>query len=132
MAQYHGKNGVLYMSASAAGAAIPFLYQVDWSFDSAAGTDNVTHMGNINQRYVQGVPNAVISLNGVWDDTSDTYWDNARSADGVRFYLYPTSLVATKYWYGPAWWSVDTIEGGVDASVKESGKLSANGDWGQY
>ena len=132
MAQYSGKNGVLYMSATAAGAAVPFLYRVDWSFNSAAGTSAVTHMGNMNARYVQHIPDAVITLNGMWDDTYDAYWDNSRSADGVRFYLYPTSLVATKYWYGPAWWSCDSIEGGVDSPVTEAGTLSANGDWGQY
>lgn len=132
MAQYHGKNGVVYMSASAATAAVPFLYQTEWTLNSAAATDDVTHFGNINMRYVMGIPDCVVELSGFWDDTYDAPWDNARSATGVNVYLYPNSGVPTKYWYGPAWFSFNEISVPVGGAISISGTASANGDWGQY
>jgi len=132
MAQYHGKNGVVYMSPNASSAAVPFLYQTEWAANFDAARDDTTHFGNINMRYVQGIPDMQFSLSGLWDDTYDAPWDNARSADGVVAYLYPTSLVATKYWYGPAWFSLADVTVSVSGAVRISGSLAANGDWGQY
>ena len=132
MAQYHGKGGVVYMSASGSTAAVPFLYNAEFSASFAASRDDVTHMGNINMRYVQGVPDMQWSISGFWDDTYDAPWDNARSADGVVAYMYPTDIVAAKYWYGPAWFTMEDMSVPVGGAITISGSLAANGDWGQY
>jgi len=132
MARYHGKGGVLYMSASAAGDAVPVLYQTEYTMNTPAATDDVTSFGDLNMRYVQGIPDMQIELSGIWDDTYDALWDNSRSTDGVRAYLYPSSLVPTKYWYGPAWFSFNDLAIPVGGAVRVTGHLAANGDWGQY
>jgi len=132
MAQYSGKEGLVYMSATAAGAAVPFLYNTEWSATFGAARTEVTHMGNINMRYVQHIPDMQFTISGYWDDTYDSPWDNARSVDGVRAYMYPTSQVLTKYWYGPAWFTMEDMTVGVNGAVTISGSLAANGDWGQY
>jgi len=131
MAQYHGKNGVVYMAARGT-APSPVLYQTDFTINTAADTDEVTHFQNINKRYVQGIPDMVVSLSGVWDDTDNTLFTLALAVGGVSAYLYPTALNATKYWYGPAWLSVNSVTVGVGGAVKMDGTLSALGDWGRY
>lgn len=132
MAKYHGKGGVVYMSASAAGAAISVARLTEWSLSTAAETDDVTAFADENKWYVQGIADCVAQISGIWDDTDDALWDNSESTTGVNVYLYPSNLVLTKYWYGPAWFSVNDITVPVGGGVRATGTISANGPWGQY
>jgi hypothetical protein len=132
MAKYHGKNAIVYMSATAAAMAVKVLRQTEWSLNTAAATDDVTTFEDSNMHYVQGIHDTVVTLSGVWDDTIDALWDNAGSTGGVRAYLYPSALVMAKYWYGPAWMSFDDISVPVAGAVRTSGTLSALGTWGQF
>jgi hypothetical protein len=103
---------------------------VDWSLDMKADRADATAMGDGNKRTVQGLPDISGSLSAIWDDEDDNLYDGSQSDDGVKIYLYPSSLNLTKYWYGPAW--VDfSITVGVGDAVKLSGSFGANGDWGQ-
>ena len=131
MAVYHGKNGVVYMAALGT-APSPVLRQTEFTINTAAETDDVTSFGNINKRYVQGIPDMVVALSGIWDDTDNTLFTLAVAAGGVGAYLYPSSLVATKYWYGPGWLSVNDVSVSVGGAVRMTGTLSASGDWGRY
>lgn len=131
MARYSGKGGLVYMSTSAAGAAASLLQMTEWSLNMPTDKQEVTAFGDTNKAYVLGLPDLTGSLSGFWDDTDDNMYDASRSADGVRMYLYPTDLVLTKYWYGPAW--VDfSITVPVAGPVAISGDFAGNGAWGQY
>ena len=132
MARYHGKAGVLYMSLTAGGATASVLYQTDYTMNTPAAVDDVTSFADLNMRYVQGIPDMQIDLSGIWDDTYDALWDASKSTDGVSCYLYPSSLVPTKYWYGPAWFSFNDVGIPVAGAVRTTGHLAANGNWGQY
>ena len=132
MARYSGKGGVVYMSATAAGAAVKVLYLSEWALSTGAATTDVQAFEDENIQYVQGIPDCVVAISGSWDDTYDALWDNSESTGGVSAYLYPTNLVMTKYWYGPAWWSLDDTTVPVTGAVTQSGTLSARGNWGQY
>lgn len=131
MALYHGKNGVVYLSITGAGAATSIIGLNKWSIDMPTDKVEVTAFGASNKAYVAGVPDASGTLSGFWDSADDNLYDASRSTDGVKMYLYPSSVSPTKYWYGPAWvdFSLDT---GISDSVKVSGGWKANGSWGQY
>jgi hypothetical protein len=45
-------------------------------------------------------------------------------------YIYPSSLMPTVYWYGPAWLNA-SIAIGVSAADTVTGNFSANGAWGR-
>jgi len=131
MARYHGRRGRVYISTSGTGAASSMCTLSEWSLNMGTDKAEVTAFCDENKRYVAGFPDVSGSLSGFWDDTVDTLYDAMQSSDGCIMYLYPSALVLTKYWYGPAW--VDfSIDVGVGDAVKISGDWSANGDWGQY
>lgn len=126
---YHGKKGVVYMSTTGSGTAIAITLK-SWSLNSPTDKVEVTSFGDVNKRYVQGLPDISGDLSGFWDSTSDDMYDASRSTDGVKMYLYPSADAPTKYWYGPAW--VDfSITDPVDGAVEISASFSGNGAWGQ-
>lgn len=128
MARYHGKGGVVYMSTSAAGAAVNVASLSEWSLDFATDKVEVTSFGDANKTYVQGLKAVQGSISGFWEDSQDQLFDAADSADGVKVYLYPASNAATVYFYGPAW--VDaSITQGVNGAVQISANFVANGAW---
>ena len=127
-AVYHGKNGVVYMAASGT-APSPLMCTTEFTINAAADTDDVTCMGSTNKRYVMGIPDFTVELSGIWDDTNDNLWDLAHGAcANVAFYLYPSSCVTTKYWYGYGWVSFNDISVPVDGAIRVTGSLSAAGD----
>ena len=130
MALYHGRRGLAYIGTTGAGAAASVASLTSWSLDAPSDLVEVTAFGDSNKSYVMGIKDCTGSLEGWWDDTVDTLWDAASSADSVRMYLYPSSLVLTKYWYGKAFLDF-SINVGVGDAVKISGKWAANGAWGQ-
>jgi len=130
MARYHGKVGVVYMSTTGTGTASSVTAMKSWSLNMPTDKVEVTAFGDSNKQYVQGLPDVSGSLSGWWDDTDDTLYDSMTSSDGVKLYLYPSSGVATKYFYGPAW--VDfSINVASDGAVEVSADFVANGAWGQ-
>lgn len=131
MSVYHGKGGVAYLSLTAAGAATTVLKLNRWALNQPAPRENVTGFGDTNQQYVQGIPDCIGTLSGFWDDTDDNLYDASRSSDGVKLYLYPTSLVTSKYWYGLSWISFDTIEVSATGPVAVTANFGAKGNWGQ-
>ena len=130
MARYHGKGGVVYLSVTGAGNATTVATLTSWALNQPTTKDNVTGFGDTNQQYVQGLPDCTGRFAGYWDDTDDNLYDASRSADGVKIYLYPTNLVAGKYWHGTAW--IDfSIECPVDGKINVTADWSAKGNWGQ-
>lgn len=130
MARYHGKGGVVYMSSSGTGVAANVASLTEWTVNFATDKVETTSFGDTNKTYVQGLKDVQGTINGFFEDTQDALFDGADSADGVKLYLYPTALVPTVYFYGPAW--VDaSINDSVSGAVTIAANFSANGSWGR-
>ena len=128
-AKYHGKTGTLYVSTSGSAAAAAVTLR-EWSLDMATDRVEVTSFGDSNKTYVQGLPDISGNLSGYWDNTDDTLYDASRSSDAVKMYLYPSTLVPTKYFYGTAFLDF-SLTAAVDQAVQVSGSFAAAGAWGQ-
>ncbi len=128
MARYHGKTGVVYLSPSGSVAATATVSLSGWTIDQAADTVEVAALGDSNKQYVQGLRDLKGTLAGWWDDTNDNLFKAAEAADGTKLYLYPSSLVPTIYWYGPAWLNA-SLSAGVGGAVSVAANFVARGDW---
>lgn len=130
MARYNGRKGLVYMSASSSGDATSVARLSQWTLDMGRNFSDATAFGDANQQYTAGIPNCQGTLSGIWDDTDDAMYNAGRVDDYVKMYLYPSSLVLTKYWYGPA-----NVDMSMDVSANETIRFTANfaaaGDWGQ-
>lgn len=130
MAHYHGRRGLVYMAA-VGGAAASVSHLDSWTLDMPVDFAEITAFGDANKQYVGGIPDLKGSFSGSWDDTDDALFDLMVSPDGAVIYLYPSSLVLTKYWYGNAWTDFSIDVSAADA-VKVSANFAAKDDWGQY
>lgn len=130
MARYHGKGGVVYMSSSGSGTAVSVASLSEWALDQSVDTVEVSAFGDSNKQYVQGLRDVSGSLSGFWEDSQDALFDAAESSDGVKLYLYPSSLAPTIYFYGPAWVSA-SINVPISGAVTISATFVAAGNWGR-
>jgi hypothetical protein len=130
VAVYHGRKGLVYISASGTTAAASIGKLSSWSLDMPTDRVEVTAFGDSNKAYVQGLKDISGALAGFWDDTIDNLFAAADSTDGVKMYLYPSADAITKYWYGPAWLDMSVAVDVADA-VKCSGTFAAAGAWGR-
>lgn len=130
MARYHGKRGTVYMSTTGSGTATQLGSLSSWDLNMSTDTVETTSFGDANKTYVQGLPDLSGSMSGFFEDSQDTLFAAAESADGVKIYLYPSTDAPSIYWYGPAW--VDaSISTGVSAAITISANFRANGSWGR-
>jgi hypothetical protein len=130
MARYHGKQGAVYIGTTS--AAVPtVITMATWSLSMTRDRVDVTSFHDANKQYVQGLSDISGSISGFFDDTSDVLYDAAASAGAVKMYLYPSTTVATKYWYGTAFLDF-TINAAVNGAVEISGTFAGASDWGQY
>jgi hypothetical protein len=130
MARYHGKSGVLYLSTTGSGVATTTVSMASISADFTTDTVETTSFGDPNKTYVQGLKDIKGAFSGFLDDTGLSIFTAADSADGCKMYIYPSSLMPTVYWYGPAWLNA-SIAIGVSAADTVTGNFSANGAWGR-
>jgi hypothetical protein len=80
--------------------AEPLPFFASWSINFATDKIEVTAMGDNNKVYVSGLPDASGDFKGFYDDsTGQTY---AAAIDGLprKFYLYPSTLLNTQYFFG--------------------------------
>lgn len=132
MARYSGKTGIVYLSSTTGGAAATVIGLSKWSLDETTDKQECTAFGDANRVYVQGLADKKGQVSGFWDNVaSDTLFSAATASGGVNMYLYPTSLVTTKYWYGTAFFD-DQVEADVKDAVKVSGSFIAAGSWGRF
>jgi hypothetical protein len=129
-APYHGGKSVIYGSPDGTGVAVVMISLSSWTLDKATDTVEVTAFGDDNKVYVQGLPDIKGTISGYFDSGADALFDAADSADGIKLYLYPSSLCPTVYHYGPAWVSA-SIATDVKGAVSVSGSFVANGSWGR-
>jgi len=129
MARYPGRNALVYMSTTAAGAATSVIALNAWTLNKATDKIDVTSFGDANKVYVQGLPDLQGTFAGFWDDTETKPFTGAASSDGAKFYLYPSSAKLTSYHYGVAW--LDTsMDVNVSGAITISGSFVAAGSWG--
>lgn len=130
MAKYHGRKGLIYMSASGTAAATTFANMTAWTLNANTDKVDVTAFTDTNKAYVQGLKDIQGTFQGFFDDSaSAALFTAADSSDGVKLYLYPSSDAIAKYAYGPAW--VDaSIATSVNGAVTVSANFAANGAWG--
>jgi hypothetical protein len=128
MSRYHGKAGVVYMSATGTGTAVNVASLSEWTLNMNTDRVDVTSFGDANKVTVQGLRDIQGTLTGFWEDSQDAMFDGSESADGVKMYLYPASTAPTVYFYGPAW--VDaSINVAVTGAVGLTCNFTANGSW---
>lgn len=122
MARYHGQKGVVRMGGT-------IVAMKTWELDKSTDKVPVTSFGDTNKVYVQGLPDVKGTFTGFWDNADTTFLTTSETAGGATLSLYPSSLVAGAYHYGPALvdykMSVD-----VNGAVQVSGSFVANGSWG--
>lgn len=130
MARYHGGKGMAYLATTGTGVAVAAVSLSQWSLDKATDKVDVTAFGDTNKQYVQGLPDIKGSLAGWFDSANDALFDGADSSDGIKLYLYPSTLATTIYHYGPAWLDA-SISVDVKGAVSITGTFVANGAWGR-
>lgn len=127
MARRHGRKGVLYVGATNGAAPQPVLGLTKWSFESSTDKEDVSAMGDTNKQYVAGLPDASGDFEGKWDDAAVSTFAASRDGLSRKFYLYPSTDVATKYFSGEAFFDF-SIEASVDGAIETSGEWMAAGD----
>jgi len=130
MSRYHGGKGQVLISTTGTGTAVIAVSLSKWSLDKATDKVEVTAFGDTNKQYVQGLPDVKGTLSGWFDSADDALFDGSESSDGVKLYLYPTSLAPSIYHYGPAWLDA-SIEVDAKGAASISGSFVANGSWGR-
>lgn len=130
MGRFAGRNMLVYVAPTAAGAATPLPFMADYSIDSLTDQIEVTAGGDVNKTYVTGLPDFKGSISGFFEQTStatsDALWACSRDGLARKFYLYPDSNVMTSYFYGTAFFDF-TLKASVGSAVAVSSKIAAAG-----
>lgn len=130
MARFHGRTGIVYVSPTGTGTAVPAISLNSWSLDKTTDTVEVTAFGDLNKTYVQGLPDVKGSIGGFWDSVDDALFDATESTDGCKLYLYPSTTYPSAYHYGPAWLSA-SIAVSATGAISTTASFVANGSWGR-
>lgn len=125
MTRIHGRRGRIYLGiADDTAVATPLPFFATWSINFNVDKAEVTAMGDSNKIYVSGLPDASGQFAGFYDDaTAQTY---TAATDGLprKFYLYPSTLTNTQYFWGTILPDI-SIDGGVGDAVKVSSSWNA-------
>lgn len=127
MARIHGRRGRIYLSVTSGGTAEPIPFLNSWSMNAQAEKADVTAFGDNNKVYVAGLPDASGEFSGFYDDaTAQTY---TAAVDGLprKFYLYPSTLLNTQYWFGEILPDF-SVNGAVGGAVEVSSSWNASSE----
>lgn len=120
MARIHGRRARVYLAVASGGTAEPIPFMASFEINFETEKADVTAFGDNNKVYVAGLPDASGSFDGFYDDaTAQTY---TAATDGIarKFYLYPSTLTNTQYWFGtilPDFSVNGAVDGAVEVSV---------------
>jgi hypothetical protein len=129
--RYHGFRGAVYASTSSSGTAAAVASLSSWQLQLPRDQDDTTSFLDQNKTRVYGLGDVRGRISGFWDTSDESLFTAADQADGVKMYLYPSRGAITKYWYGPANLSIDSMETDVNRAVRFTATFDAAGDWGR-
>lgn len=122
MARIAGRNGVVYMGiASSAASASLVAYQAAWSFNAATDKIEVTAFGDRGKTYVGGMSDQAGQFSGFYDDASAQTYTAAVDGQPRKFYLYPSSLLTTQYFFGTV-----IVDQSIESTVAGAATVSAS------
>jgi hypothetical protein len=114
----------VYIGIASGAAASPLPFQASWSISFATDKSEVTAFDDSNKTYIAGLPDASGEFSGFYDDaTAQTY---TAATDGVarNFYLYPSLLNTSQYFFGTVLPDFK-LDGTVDDAIKVSASWNA-------
>lgn len=124
MARIAGRNGRVYLAIASGGTAEPIAFQSKWSLSSSSDKIEVTAFGDTNKTYVAGLPDASGDFSGFYDDSTAQTYTASQDGQARKFYLYPSTLTTSQYFFGTV--LVDfSAEGGVADAVTVSASWNA-------
>ena len=125
MAAISGRRGRLYLAlANGSATAEPVAFLKKWTLDFGFATFDVTSFGDENKNSVADLPEGKGSYEGFYDTASDQMYNAATDGAARKFYLYPTTDIATDYFFGTGIFDM-SIETPVDGPVTISGDFEA-------
>lgn len=122
MGRIAGRNGRVYMALASGGTAEPIAYQASWSINFSVNKIDVTALGDANKTYVSSLAEAQGAFAGFYDDASVQTYTAATDGVARKWYLYPSTLTNTQYFFGTILPDMK-IDGSVDGAV------SVAADW---
>lgn len=126
MARFHGRNGVIYLSLTSGGAAVPVAFLNGWTINKTVDKSEVTAFGDQNKTYVSGLPDSSGSFNGFYDDATPQMYAATTDGQPRTMYLYESTLSPTNYWAGQILPDM-TVTGDVSGAVSISSNWNAAG-----
>lgn len=127
MAKIHGRNGALYVDSSAAAnsTATIVAYMADFTVNGTRDRVDVTSFGDTTKTYVAGLADASGTINGFYNDASNSIYTIA-DGNARTFYIYadasstanmaPIAGSGKGYWYGTGTFDVSSTSGVSDAA----------------
>ncbi|MDD5366933.1 MAG: hypothetical protein PHR30_16470 [Gallionellaceae bacterium] len=125
-----GKRAVLYLAAATSEAAINIGEQTEYSIELEQGLEEVSALGSTwGVHVVSGARKWTAGFRGNFDTASNQLWNAAICDQPLRFYLYPSSLSVTLYYYGTGWVKLGTvIAGGMTSAPKNAVTITGEGE----
>jgi hypothetical protein len=132
VATLHGRNGKLYLAASASAAAIAVTEATEWQLQTQRDLAEDNAFGDSWKTNLAGLQGWSASANANLDTAQSTLFSASTASGAVRMYLYPDIATPTSYYYGTGWvnMNVTTPLGGKTAasiSVTGDGQIAVNG-----
>lgn len=130
MATFHGKNGMVYLEGTAAGA-VKLIEARSWSIDIDRELDEDMSFGDDWKTQLSGVLSWTVEVEINASDSQVSPFEAATSMATKRVYIYPISGVTARYYYGFIWpkLSVSASTSGVARGTLKGdgdGQLAAN------
>lgn len=100
MSRIHGRRGRIYLAVASGGTAEPIPFMSSWSINFETEKAEVTAFGDNNKIYVAGLPDASGEFGGFYDDATAQMYSAAVDGQPRKFYLYPSTLTNTQYFFG--------------------------------
>jgi len=121
VARYHSRQGVVYLSPNVSTAASAIAAMASFTVDQSVDIVEVTSFGDLTKTYVVGLPDGRGEITGYFDDSGnvDTIFNSLQTTGGVNMYLYPSTAIPNRYWYGNVFLSPR-----VEANIKDAVKVS--------
>lgn len=124
MGRIAGRNAAIYLGATTSAAASPVTFQNTWSMNFTSEKIDVTGFGESTKTYVAGIADAQGEFAGFYDDATPQTYTAAIDGLSRRFYLYPSSLTPTQYFFGTVFADM-SVNGAVAGAVEVSASWNA-------